>query len=577
MNTCVCLLIVISIAGTAAAIGPNDIAAIEKAQNVAQTVQNVQTVRPLAPGRSVAPSSMSPISPVDHLSDTITATGKKVVAAQLVAQAAGNQQPEPALPGMLAVQPQVPGPAAAGYPAGAGSPTAPSAGTPGKLYYNALPSTPSTASSAIKVIDSQRDIDYVCKVYTIKTKGVAAEIASYVRRVVQKADGEVYVSVNQKTGEEQMTVIGPDYQFPSLDKMIADLDKEGVTYYNDGMVTMVMPMQHRLASDLLLIGSVIKSQDGTLCGDNKVNVAYYQDSPSYFAENAKILAHFDQPPQMVRIEAQIIEVEMGDDFNFGLALEQWKEALPESVDLQMDFQQGGNAEGLLALRPSYNAQSVYLKGMHPKAVANMINYLVRTGHAKVLSRPTIVAMNGEDATIESLETVDYKAYTVDTAKDPAYPLAQQTPLGQVGVILNIKPAIAQQSMTLTINAAVNSLVGWTTSGEPIINRRTTSANAVLQDGELFTVSGLRKDTITKTDERVPILGSMPLFGYLFRHEIDSKKTSEILVLLTPTRITATTSVLEREKALLQNTNADINAPAKSGMDTFIDRVIKNKK
>ncbi|MCX7002178.1 MAG: hypothetical protein NTV22_02765 [bacterium] len=186
-------------------------------------------------------------------------------------------------------------------------------------------------------------------------------------------------------------------------------------------------------------------------------------------------------------------------------------------------------------------------------------------------------MNGEDATIESLETVDYKAYTVDTAKDPAYPLAQQTPLGQVGVILNIKPAIAQQSMTLTINAAVNSLVGWTTSGEPIINRRTTSANAVLQDGELFTVSGLRKDTITKTDERVPILGSMPLFGYLFRHEIDSKKTSEILVLLTPTRITATTSVLEREKALLQNTNADINAPAKSGMDTFIDRVIKNKK
>jgi type II secretory pathway component GspD/PulD (secretin) len=542
------------------------------AENVAATTERMQTVRELANGRNAAPSSMRPVDPVIQLSDTIVAAGKKVAAAKAVAARAAEGQQTMPQGGFVSVQPQVPGPA---VDSGAAAPG--TAAAADKLYYNALPATPSTASSAIKVIDSQRDIDYVSKVYRIKTKGIAAELASYVRRMVEKADGEVYVSVNQVDGLQLMTVIGPDYQFPSVDAMVERLDREGVTFYNDGMVTMVLPMQHRLASDLTLIASVVKSPDGTLCGDNKVNIAYYQDSPSYFAENAKILQQFDQPPQMVRIEAQIIEIEAGDDFNFGLALEQWKEALPDSVDLQMDFQQGGNAEGLINLRPSYNAQSVYLKGMHPKAVANMINYMVRTGNAKVLSRPTIVAINGEDATIESLETIDYKAYTVDNAQNQAYPLAKQTQQGEVGVILKIKPAIAQQSMTLEINAAVNSLVGWATSGEPIINRRTTTAKAVLQDNELFAVSGLRKDTIAKADERVPVLGSIPLIGYLFRHEVDTKKTTEILVLLTPSRVTPTTAILAREKELLEQTTSAINPPAKSATDTFVDRVLLNKK
>lgn len=528
---------------------------VQAAQNAAETVQKVQTVRQLADGRSVATGSMHPVDVTEQLSDSITASGKKLVAAKLLARNTSGQQSAPDV-SMISVQPQVPGPAIAG------GQTAPSGGTFGKLYYNAMPSTPSTSSSAIKVIDSRRDIDYVCKVYTIKTKGIAAEIASYVRRVVQKTDGEVYASVNQKTGEEQLTVIGPDYQFPSIDLMITALDKVGVTYYDDGMMTMVIPMQHRLASDLTLIASVIKSPDGTVCGDNKVNVAYYSDSPSYFMANAKILQQFDQPPLMVRIDAQIIELEMGDDFNFGLALNQWKEGLPDSVDVKMDFQQANNVPGILELRPDYQAQSIYLKGMHPKAVANMINFLIRTGHAKVLSRPSIVAINGEDATVESLETIDYKAYTVNNTKD-AYPLAQKTQVGEVGVILTIKPAIGQQSMTLSINAAVNSLVGWTTNNEPIVNRRTTTATAVLQDGELFTVSGLRKDTIVKTDERVPVLGSIPLIGYLFRHEVDTKKTSEILVLLTPTRITSKTGVLEREKKKVQEVISEINTPRKA--------------
>jgi len=93
---------------------------------------------------------------------------------------------------------------------------------------------------------------------------------------------------------------------------------------------------------------------------------------------------------------------------------------------------------------------------------------------------------------------------------------------------------------------------------------------------LFTLSGLRKEVVTKQDERVPVLGSTPLIGYLFRHEIDVTKSSEIVVLLTPYKVTASSGVLERERQLLEDVEQAQDAPKRTGWDTFVDRVIKNK-
>ena len=527
-----------------------------------------------AASQVVAPGTVRESSVVTELSESVQATGKRVATAQAVTQANQAQnQPQPTLPNAIQVQPQVSS-SAPSTPAPSGTEQA---FADGKLFYNAVPAMPAANSSAIKVIDSQRDIDYICRVYQIKTPGAAAEIGSFVRRLVEKADGAVNVSVNVKTGEEQIAVIGPAYQFPYVEELVAALDKPGVSYNSDGTITAVYPMRNRLATQLALVAAVLKSPDGTLMADNAVNKAVYIDDPSYMEANIKYFSEFDVPPPMVRIEAQILEVQDSDDFNFGLALEAWKEGLPDTVDLKMDFQQAGNVQGLLQSRPEYTAQSVYLKGMHPKAVANMINYLVRTGHAKILSRPTVVAMNDQEAVIESMETIDYNAYTPDNSRDQAYPLAKQTASGEVGVSLRIKPAIGTETLTLNIMANVSSVVGWSTAGEPIVDRRSTTATAVLQDGEMFSLSGLRKDTITKMDERVPILGYTPLIGYLFRHEVDVKKTSEIVILLTPYRVTASTGIINREKEIVNEANAQMTAPPPGALETFVDRVILNKK
>ena len=442
----------------------------------------------------------------------------------------------------------------------------------GKLYYNAIPSTPA-AGTAVKVIDSKRDIDYLIKAYRLKTKGIAAEVAQYLRTVVNKADGKVEVSVNTKTTDEVLLVTAPEYQFPYVEAVIAALDHQGTKYYEDGTKLGAYKAKNRLASELgALAVQALASKDAIAYADDRVNTIYYADSPSYFDGTLETFKSFDVPPEQVRIEAQIVEIELDNDFNFGLALEAWKEALPENVDLQLDFAQSKGRADLNASPDSwarYAAQSVLIQGMRPKAAANFINYLVRTGHAKVLSSPTVVAQNGRQATISSLDTIAYKSYT-----SPDKPLSKQ---GSIGISLTITPVIGSDTLQLSINATVSSLVGWGSGNDPLINARATTADVVLKDGELFTLSGLRKDTLAKEDERVPVLGAIPLVGYFFRHEIDVKKSSEIIVLLTPHKVTPANSAEERERSLLQSVSSEAGQPAPSGAEQFVDRVILNKK
>lgn len=439
----------------------------------------------------------------------------------------------------------------------------------GMLYYNAMPSTPASGT-AVKVIDSKDDTDFICKSYKLKTKGISLELASYLQTTVEKENGKVNVSVNLETKDEYIVITAPIFQFPYLEEVIASLDNPGTNFYEDGTKIGSYKLKNRLASEIAtFIRTVLLSRNGIVYADDSVNKIYMLDTPSYYDATMSYVKEFDVPPEMVRIEAEIIEIEAGDNFNFGLALEAWKEMLPEEVNMDIDWSKdkvhpGGGPTGWARTV----AQSIRINGIRPKAVANFINYLVTTGKAKVLSRPTIVAMNGQEATIESQDTLSYTGYT---AADE--PLHKQT---QVGLELKIRPVIGSDTVALDVEADIRSLIGYSGNGEPIINNRTTTAKVVLEDGELFTLSGLRKDTISKSNSGVPILQSIPFVGYVFRHEVDVKSSKEIVVLLRPRKVTPRSGVMNREKDILDSTNKEVDGPGRGVIGKFFDRVILNK-
>jgi len=170
--------------------------------------------------------------------------------------------------------------------------------------------------------------------------------------------------------------------------------------------------------------------------------------------------------------------------------------------------------------------------------------------------------------IISQDTVNYISYT-----EPDEPLNKRT---EIGLELKIKPTITLDSINLDIEAIINSLVGYSGNGEPMINKRATTANVLIEDGELFTLSGLKKDTITKSNSGVPILQNIPFLGYFFRHEIDVKSTKEIIIFLTPKKVTPRTSVMDKELELISQARTEVEKPADAPIKKFTDRVILNK-
>jgi len=439
--------------------------------------------------------------------------------------------------------------------------------TNGQLFYNAVPSTPAVGS-VIKVIETKDDKDYIAKIYKLKAQ-VGPEIKEFLKTMVLKEGGQVESTTNTETGDNYLVVTAPVFQFPFINQIIDELDKSGTSYDNSGDPSITYMMKNRLASELApFIKAEKLSRDGTVFADDTINMLYICDVPSQFMDAMDTLPKIDIPPEMVRIEAQIIEIEMDDDFNFGLDWNAWKAALPESVDMSFDFERTkNNAQAAAIGNPTgvarYAAQSFNLNGIRPRALADMLNYLIRKGKAKILSRPVVVARNRQLATISSVDQIYY------ANKD------QVDKKAEVGITLTITPTIGTETMTLDISAKVNSLMGWSQNNTPRINTRSTTANVVLKDGEMFSLSGLRKDAITKEDDRIPFFGSIPFIGYLFRHEIDVKRTYEIVVLLTPKKVTPTTGAKEKDLKLAEEVKKEIEKDETAG-NQFLRKVIMNK-
>ena len=440
----------------------------------------------------------------------------------------------------------------------------------GALYYNAMPSTPAVGT-AVKVIDSKDDKDYVCKTYKLKTKGIASELASFLQTTIAKEGGNLNVSVDLQTGDEYIVITAPIFQFEYLEETIKALDHPGTSFYEDGTKISSYKLKNRLASDIsAFVGSTLLSKNGAVYADDGVNKIYLIDSPSYFDGTMKFVKEFDVPPEMVKIQVQIVEIEGGENFDFGLALEAWKETLPEEMNMEFNWDQnkssgGGGPSSMVRTA----AQTLRINGIHPKALANFINYLVSTGKAKVLSRPSVVAMNGQAARIVSQDTVPYTAYNGEGEV-----LQKQT---DTGLVLQIKPIIGADTISLSIEATIKSLLGFDQGGTPIINTRGTTSNVVLADGEIFTLSGLRKDTITKSNSGVPLLQDIPLLGYFFRHEIEVTAKKEIVIMIKPQKVEAAGNITDRERMLLSKIEKESDGPAKSGTQKFVDRVILNKR
>jgi type II secretory pathway component GspD/PulD (secretin) len=161
--------------------------------------------------------------------------------------------------------------------------------------------------------------------------------------------------------------------------------------------------------------------------------------------------------------------------------------------------------------------------------------LIHEGSARVLAQPKIATLNGRAANMLIGSRIPYVISSTVFAGGGAAP-TQRIEKEEVGIKLEITPLInADGYITTTIRPEVSSVTGFTgQNGDlPIVATRQASTTVRLKDGNSVIIGGLLSEDKSTNVTKLPILGSIPLLGYLFQHQSIQTRKTDLVIEVTP--------------------------------------------
>jgi len=171
------------------------------------------------------------------------------------------------------------------------------------------------------------------------------------------------------------------------------------------------------------------------------------------------------------------------------------------------------------------------------ALGALARFLQSNGDANVLSTPNLLTLDNEEAKIVIGQNVPFVTgqYTANNSSNGAVNPFQTIERRDVGLTLRVKPQISESgTVKLQIFQEVSSIDIKSSSAAGLItNKRSIESSVLVEDGSIVVLGGLLQDDTSNSQEKVPGLGDLPIFGNLFRSEARSRKKTNLMVFLRP--------------------------------------------
>ncbi|MGM0593461.1 MAG: type II secretion system secretin GspD [Pseudomonadota bacterium] len=155
----------------------------------------------------------------------------------------------------------------------------------------------------------------------------------------------------------------------------------------------------------------------------------------------------------------------------------------------------------------------------------------------ILSTPTLVTLDNEEAEITVGQNVPFVtgSYTsTGNGSNPSNPF-QTIQREDVGLTLKIKPQINEgNAVRMEVSQEVSSLSGSSSGARDLVtNKRALKTTVMVDDGQVLVLGGLLDDQLNETEQKVPLLGDIPVLGWLFRYQSTQKVKRDLMVFLHP--------------------------------------------
>ena len=168
----------------------------------------------------------------------------------------------------------------------------------------------------------------------------------------------------------------------------------------------------------------------------------------------------------------------------------------------------------------------------------LARFLESSGEGNVLSTPNLLTLDNEEARIVVGRSVPFVTgqYTSNNSNSGSVNPFQTVERKDVGLTLRVKPQISEDgSVKLQVFQEVSSVDQATINNPngPTTDKRSIESNVVVEDGAIVVLGGLLTDEYSGGQEKVPLLGDIPLFGNLFKGEKRGRNKKNLMIFLRP--------------------------------------------
>lgn len=260
-------------------------------------------------------------------------------------------------------------------------------------------------------------------------------------------------------------------------------------------------------------------------GDNfaGAEVVLVRDYEAILCQIDQVFAEVDRRPLQVSIEAMILSVELSDEQSLGIDWELFR----NKNNVRLLF--GSPLDNLNNIDVATNSGLVF--GYLDSSISLFLDALESVGTTHVISSPRLMCLNKQRAEIHIGEERGYVSTTVtETAA------TQSVEFLEVGTQLRLRPFISNDGLVrLEIHPELSTGTVEVSENFTLPNKTVTqvTTNVMVRDGATLVIGGLLREELQSDVEQIPLMGSLPLVGPMFRSKTDTTNRDEIVVLITP--------------------------------------------
>ena len=263
-----------------------------------------------------------------------------------------------------------------------------------------------------------------------------------------------------------------------------------------------------------VVGVRAAGDEAFVIGDPRLNAVIVRDLEERMPAYERLIAELDSPVDQIEITVSVLDVDASaaEELRFEL----------DSDSIQLNAGAGDGGSSIYYSRNMWDVDGIALR----------IRALRNSGRSRILTRPSVTTLDNHEASFQNNRTFYVRLGGSDAEAVDLAPVSY-------GWVVRIRPHVIYESEAKRVQLAIHIEDGnrggaeLAVTGVPEVSQNVIQTQAVVQEGSSLLIGGYTVREETRFDQRIPLLGRIPLMGRLFSTSIDRDQSIARYFLITP--------------------------------------------